>query len=252
MIIDTHAHYDNKRFNEDRYPLIESMPAAGIQILINVGCDLDTSRASIKLAEKYPFVYATVGAHPHYVKNLDDNELEKMKKMCSHEKVVAYGEQGLDFFHNFSPKDAQLHWFKRQLELTHELDLPAVIHSRDAHGDTAKLIEASNVRKGVVHSFSGNAELAKYYVDLGFYIGIGGVITFDKSGVLEGVVHATPLDRLLLETDCPYLTPAPFRGKRNDSAKLIHVAEKIAEIKNIPVNEVCSTTTANAKRLFGL
>ena len=252
MIIDTHAHYDNKRFNDDRYPLIESLPAAGIKTVINVGCDLESSHASIRLAEKFPFVYATVGAHPHYVKHLDDNKLDKMKNLCNHKKVVAYGELGLDFFHNFSPQTAQIHWFKRQLELTHELNLPAVIHAREAHDKTAKIIEESKVRKGVVHSFSGNADLAKFYVGLGFHIGIGGVITFDKSGVLEGVVHAIPLEWLLLETDCPYLTPAPYRGKRNDSAKLIYVAEKIAEIKRISTDEVCRVTTANAEQLFGV
>ena len=249
-IIDTHAHYDNKRFNDDRHRLIESLPSAGIKTVINVGCDMESSRASIKLAEKYPFVYATVGTHPHYVKSLDDNKLDKMKKMCSHEKVVAYGELGLDFYHNFSPQDVQIYWFKRQLDLACELGLPTIIHSRDAHEQTAKHIEASSVRNGVVHSFSGNAEYAKFYVNLGFYVGIGGVITFDKSGVLEGVVYVTPLERLLLETDCPYLTPIPYRGKRNDSTKLIYVAEKIAEIKGISTSEVCSATTANASRLF--
>jgi TatD DNase family protein len=183
---------------------------------------------------------------------LGDSKLDIIKRLCSHEKVVAYGELGLDFFHNFSPRDTQLFWFKRQLELAYEIDMPAVIHSRDAHDETAKLVEDSRVRKGVVHSFSGNADMAKFYVGLGFHVGIGGVVTFDRSGVLEGVVYATPLEWLLLETDCPYLTPRPYRGKRNDSAKLIYVAEKIAEIKGVTTDDVCRVTTASAKRLFGV
>jgi len=251
-IIDTHAHYDNKQFNQDRTTLLKSLPERGISTIINVGCDLRTSRASVKLAEAYPYVYATVGTHPHYAKELSEDSIKQLKSLCSHKKVVAYGEIGLDFFHNFSTPDVQRHWFKRQLELAHELDMPIVIHSRDANDEVFDTIKASPIRKGVVHSFSGDAALALDYVELGFHIGIGGVVTFDKTGRLQDAVAAIPLNKILLETDCPYLTPAPNRGKRNDSTNLAYVSAAIAKIKVTTAEAICDQTSKNAVEFFGI
>jgi TatD DNase family protein len=253
MIADSHAHYDHKRFKEDADTFIPALPSNGIGLVINVGCDLFTSNASIKLAKKYPHVYATVGVHPHSAKSLNEENLQKLKELATtNEKVVAIGETGLDFFHDFSPRDVQREWFKRQLELAHELDLPVVIHSREANQEVFDTILYSDVRKGVIHSFSGDWKLALRYVELGFHIGISGVVTFDKTNQLQSAVKEIPLDRILMETDCPYLTPAPHRSKRNDSTMLSYVAEAIAQIKGTTVETVCTQTMQNVGSLFGL
>ena len=251
-ITDTHAHYDNKQFNPDRKELLSSVAASGIEAIINVGCSFRSSKESIALAEAYPFIYATVGVHPHDAKSLSDKELTKLEAMAAHEKVVAYGEIGLDFFHNFSPPNVQRHWFKEQLQLVASLDLPVVIHSRDSAEETFSMIEKSPLRRGVIHSFSGDVMLAWNYANMGFHLGIGGPITFDKTRRLQNVVDALPLKKILLETDCPYLTPAPYRGKRNISSYLTYVVDAIAEIKGITTEEVCVQTTANAQDLFGI
>lgn len=251
-LIDSHAHYDHKRFDPDRDKLVKSLPGLGVVKIINVGCDMDSSEASIKLAEKYPFVYATVGVHPHDAKSLDEGGFESLKNMLSHKKVVALGEIGLDFYHNFSPPDVQKKWFKRQLALADEFGLPVVIHSRDAHDETMEIIKSSPVRKGVLHSFSGDDKLALQYIEMGFYIGISGVVTFDKAQTTKQTVAATPLSKILLETDCPYLAPVPHRGKRNDSGLLIHIAKVVAEIKNESYETICTETTANVGVLFGV
>ena len=252
-IIDTHAHYDHKQFNEDRNELLPNLPNLGIEYVINVGSDMKSTEASIKLAEKYPHIYASVGVHPHYASVFKDpTNLDKLRDFAGSKKVVAYGEIGLDFFHNFSPPDMQRQWFKEQLNMACELGMPVIIHSRDAHDEVFGIIEASTARKGVIHSFSGDAALAKRYIALGFYIGIGGVVTFKKADVLKEVCKVVPLSKILLETDCPYLAPHPFRGKRNDSTKLNLVAEEIAKIKGVSVEEVCTATTRNAKDLFGI
>jgi len=252
QIIDTHAHYEHKQFNQDREELLARLAKEGIANIINVGCDLQSSKASVALAEAYPFIFATVGVHPHYAKTLSEQNLELLKTLCDHEKIVAYGEIGLDFFHNFSPPDVQRHWFKRQLDLAEELDMPVIIHSRDAAEETFEMVQKSALRKGVIHSFSGDATLAWAYVNLGFHIGIGGVVTFDKTKRLQGVVDAIPLEKILLETDAPYLTPTPFRGKRNDSSYLTYVATAIAEIKGVPYEMICAQTCGNARELFGM
>jgi len=252
QLIDTHAHYDHKQFNQDREELLTQMAADGIASIINVGCDLKSSRESVALAEAHPFIYATVGVHPHNAKTLSDKSLKELEALCAHAKVVAYGEIGLDFFHNFSPPDIQRHWFKKQLDLVKELDIPAVIHSRDAAEETFEMVEKSSLKRGVIHSFSGDVALAYAYTHLGFHIGIGGVVTFDKTKRLQEVVDAIPLDKILLETDAPYLTPAPFRGKRNISSYLTYVATAIAEIKGVTYEQVCAQTSDNARGLFGV
>jgi len=252
QIIDTHAHYDHKQYNPDREELLASMASNGVTAIINVGCSTRSSKASIDLADAYSFIYATVGVHPHDAKSLSDKELKRLEAMCEHKKVVAYGEIGLDFFHNFSPPEVQRHWFKEQLQLTTSLDLPVVIHSRDAAEETFAMIEKSPLRRGVIHSFSGDVALAWSYTNMGFYIGIGGVVTYDKTKRLQNVVDAIPLEKILLETDAPYLTPAPLRGKRNSSSYLTYVASAIAEIKGISSEEVYTQTSENARALFGI
>jgi len=252
MIIDTHAHYDHRQYNGDRDSLIRSLPQNDVNFVINVGSSMNSSRASVRLAGEYEFFFASVGVHPHEAKSLDEEKLAELKALCNNKKVVAYGEIGLDFFHNFSPPDVQHVWFQRQLGLAHELDLPVIIHSRDAAEDVFDVIKDSSVRKGVIHSFSGDAALALRYINLGFYIGIGGVVTFNKAGTLKAAVEAVPLERIVLETDCPYLTPVPNRGKRNDSLHLTYIANEIAKIKGVSFETICAKTTENALNLFNL
>jgi len=251
-IFDSHAHYDHKRFDKDRDTLIKALPSQSVSAIINVGCDISSSLASVKLAEAYAYVYATAGVHPHEAKSLCEAGLQTIKKLCTHKKVVALGEIGLDFHYDFSPRDVQREWFQRQLSLAYEIDMPVVIHSRDAHEETFAMIEASPMRRGVIHSFSGDAALAAAYVALGFHIGISGVVTFDKTNMLQDVVAAIPLSRMLMETDAPYLTPAPFRGKRNESHYLKYVVEAIAKIKGETAESVCTQTSANVKSLLNL
>ncbi|MCL2372857.1 MAG: TatD family hydrolase [Defluviitaleaceae bacterium] len=250
MIIDTHAHYDHKRYDKDRHETLQAQVNGGITKIINIGCDLASSQASVKLAEAYSYIYATVGTHPHAAKEITEESMAEMIRLCQSEKVVAYGEIGLDYHYDFSPRDVQLKWFKRQLVAAAQLGLPVVIHSRDAAWEVFGTIKESPVRRGVIHSFSGDAQLALAYVELGFHIGIGGVVTFDNADELRAAVAATPMQRILLETDCPYLTPVPHRGKRNESRYLSHVAAAIGKIKS--VENVADVTAANAVELFGL
>lgn len=252
MIIDSHAHYDHKRFESDRNALLKFMPENGVELIINIGCDLPSSKASIRLAEAYSYVFATVGVHPHDAKSLTTAGIETLRQLCKHEKVVAVGEIGLDFHHDFSPRDTQREWFIRQLQLAEEFNMPVVIHSREANVEVFEAISNSRVRRGVIHSFSGDAALACEYVKLGFHIGISGVVTYDKTNKLQNAVAAIPLENILLETDAPYLTPVPHRGKRNESHYLIYVAAEIAKIKNLETDIVCLQTTKNVKALFNL
>ena len=249
-LIDSHAHYENDRYNQDRNQLLTAMQNSVVELIINVGCNIADSKHSIQLAEEYPHVYASVGVHPHYAKSLNSKMLSELKSFCVHPKVVAYGEIGLDFYHDFSPRDVQRKWFEKQLEAAHEVNLPVVIHSRDANEDVFDIIKNSPIRNGVIHSFSGDSTLAERYVEMGFNLGISGVVTYDKIGKLQNVVNKIPLKHLLLETDAPYLTPVPYRGKRNESQYLVHVAETIATIKGITVEEVCKQTSENTKNLF--
>lgn len=254
MFIDSHAHLDDRRFNGDRERIIESLKENKIDIAINIGADLKTSIDSVALAKKYDNIYAAVGVHPHSASELNPYNLERIKELSKNEKVVAIGEIGLDFYYDNSPRDVQRKWFKEQLKLAKELNLPVIIHSRDASQetfDTIKEAQDGNLR-GVLHCFSGSAEMAAEYVKLGFYISVGGPVTFKNARVVREVAEAVPLDKLLIETDCPYLTPEPYRGKRNEPAYVRYVAEKIAEIRGITVEEVAEATTRNTKELFGI
>jgi TatD DNase family protein len=255
---ESHAHYDDGRFDGDRNELLSAMPSLGVTMIINTACSVESIQASVKLAEAFPYVYATVGVHPHDAKTLTDERLEWMTLQCKHKKVVAVGEIGLDFYYDHSPRDTQRLWFKRQLIMASQVKLPVAIHSRDAAQETFDILAewaANNALKnrlGVIHSYSGSAQMALDYVKLGFYIGVGGVVTFDKTKKLPEVVEAVPLERLLIETDAPYLTPKPNRGKRNDSLNLKYIAEKIAEIKGVTQEEAAAATYRNARGLFGL
>lgn len=250
MYFESHAHYDDERFDDDRDELLAELPADGIETVVNSSSDIASSRASIALAEKYPYFYASVGVHPHEVSKMTEADIDTLREMSKHPKVVALGEMGLDFYYDLSPRDSQRYWFKRQLELAEELDMPIIVHSRDASQECFDIISQSNVRKGVIHCYSGSAPMAKDYADMGFYIGVGGSLTFKNNKKTVEVVEKLPLEKILIETDSPYLAPVPYRGRRNDSRLLKYVVEKISEIKNIPEIDICNITKNNAIDLF--
>ena len=230
MYFESHAHYDDERFDDDRDELLSSFPEEGIETVINSSSDISSSKASIALADKYPFFYASVGVHPHEVGKMSEEDIETLKKLSKHPKVVAVGEIGLDYYYDLSPRDEQRYWFKRQLELAYELDMPIIVHSRDAAQECFDIIKASKVRNGVIHCYSGSAQMAKDYIEMGFYIGIGGSLTFKNNRKTVEAVEQIPIDKILIETDAPYLAPVPYRGRRNDSRLLKYVVEKIGDI----------------------
>ena len=251
MIFDSHAHYDSEQFNEDRDELLNAMESKGVGTILNSGASWDSVTEVVELVEKYPFMYAAVGVHPDEVGALNDERFEYMKAQCQKEKVVAVGEIGLDYYWDNESHDVQQKWFIKQLELAREMDLPVIIHSRDAAADTLEIMkEHAKGLRGVIHCFSYSIELAREYVKMGFHIGIGGVVTFKNGRKLKEIAAEIPLDRILLETDCPYLAPVPFRGKRNDSSYISYVAQEIAELKGISYEEVVAKTEQNGKELF--
>ena len=251
MIFDTHAHYDDEQFNEDRVELLNSMEEQGVGTIVNVSAAYNSCRKVIALAKEYPFVYAAVGIHPDEVGSLNEETFAQMKELFKEGKVVAVGEIGLDYYWDNEPREVQKKWFIRQLELARELDLPVLIHSREAAADTMEIMkEHAKGLSGVIHCFSYSPEQAKEYVKMGFYLGIGGVVTFKNAKKLKEVVQEIPLESLVLETDSPYLAPVPNRGKRNSSLNLVYVAEEIAGLKGISYEEVVRQTTENAKKLY--
>ncbi len=250
MLIDSHAHLEMKEFDYDREEVIKRARQAGVGFVITVGTNLMLSRKAVELAERHENIYATVGIHPHDVAKTDKRTYEALKELAHKPKVVAYGEIGLDFFRNISPQEKQIDLFGRQLELAKELQLPVIIHDRDAHEQTLRIVGASGVRRGVFHCFSGDYDMAKQCLDLGFYISVPGVVTYDKAKTVQDVVRHVPLSSILLETDAPYLAPVPHRGKRNEPSFIIHTAKKVAEIKGVSLEEVADATTRNAKSLF--
>jgi len=253
MIFESHAHYDSHQFDEDREALLSSMQENGVETIVNVCADWDSVTEVVGMVQKYPFMYAAVGLHPDEVGDLDDERFEFLKAQCQNEKVVAIGEIGLDYYWDNESHDIQKKWFVRQLELARELDLPVIIHSRDAAEDTLNIMkELAQGLRGVIHCFSYSKELAEEYVKMGFHIGIGGVVTFKNGKKLKEVADVVPLERILLETDCPYLAPEPYRGKRNSSLYIPHIAQAIADIKGITYEEVVAQTEQNAKELFGI
>lgn len=254
MIFDTHAHYDDDAFDEDRDVLLSGMREQNVEYIVNVGASMVSSERSIKLAEKYPFVYAAVGVHPDEVGELDEEKFEKLKEWTTHEKVKAVGEIGLDYYWDKEKHDLQKHWFMRQMELASEVKLPMIVHSREAAKDTLDMVIAAKPLNlsGIIHCYSYSVEQAREYLNMGYYIGIGGVVTFKNAKKLKEVAEYTPLSQIVLETDCPYLAPTPFRGKRNDSSKIAYVAEELAAIKQIPVEEVIRITNENGRRLYNI
>ena len=253
MFFDTHAHYDDERFDEDRDTLLASMPENNVGLILNPGCDVESSRKAVSYANKYPFVYAAVGIHPDEVGSLNEETFAQMKELFKEEKVVAVGEIGLDYYWDNEPREVQKKWFIRQLELARELDLPVLIHSREAAADTMEIMkEHAKGLSGVIHCYSYSKEMAQEYIKMGFYIGVGGVVTFKNAKKLKEVVENIPLTSIVLETDCPYMAPEPNRGKRNNSAYIRYVAEKIAELKGIMYEEVVEQTEKNAREMYRL
>ena len=250
-IFDTHAHYDDEKFDDDRAQVLSSLKDGGVCGVVDCGCDLSSSLKAIELSEKYDFIYAAVGIHPHETAEAGANDFDEIKKLFSKEKVVAVGEIGLDYHYDFSPREVQLTFFERQIILSKELDLPIIVHDREAHEDTMNLLKKYKP-KGVVHCFSGSAEMAKEVLKLGMYIGLGGAVTFKNARKPLEVAAIIPDDRLLLETDCPYMAPVPFRGSRCDSTMIAYTAQKLAEERGCEVQSLIDKCRVNAKELFKL
>ena len=254
MFIDSHAHLDDKKFDRDRDMIIKNLRSNGIEIVVNVGADLKSSKSTVELAKKYENIYAVIGVHPHSASELNRDAIETLKSLSKEEKVVAIGEIGLDFYYDNSPRDIQRSAFKTQIQLAKELSLPIVIHSRQADQetfDTIKELKDENL-KVLLHCYSGSVELAEEYLKLGCYISLGGPVTFKNARVPKEVAKMVPLDRLLVETDCPYLTPVPYRGKRNEPMFVKYTAEKIAEIKGIELEELAKSTLENTRKFFSI
>lgn len=256
MIFESHAHYDDERFDEDRDQLLSSMQENGIEYIVNIGSDIESVKTTIELTKKYSFIYGAVGVHPSDVGELDDTKIEWLYEQSKNDKVVAIGEIGLDYYweKEEAAKEIQKKCFVAQLNIAKKANLPVVIHSRDAAKDTLDIMKSEKADKigGVVHCFSYSKEMALEYVNMGFYIGIGGVITFSNAKKLKEAVEVIPLEKIVLETDCPYLAPVPNRGKRNSSLNLPYIAKEIANIKGVTYEEVVALTNTNAKELFGI
>lgn len=254
MIFESHAHYDDEVFDEDREALLASLAEHGIGTVVNIGASMAGSEATVRLAERYPFFYGAVGVHPSEVEELDEESFERLRTLCGHEKIIAVGETGLDYHYPEPTVSLQKEWFARQLTLAREVKLPVIIHSREAAKDTLDIMQAHRAGEigGVVHCFSYAKEMAREYLNMDFYFGIGGVITFKNAKKLKEAVEYIPIDKILLETDSPYLSPEPHRGERNSSLNLPYVAAEIAAVKGLSYEEVAERTEENARRLFGL
>lgn len=252
MLFDSHAHLDDKRFDKDRDAILQNAKDNQVDFIMNPGADLESSKRAVELAKKYEMIYAAVGVHPHDAKKMDDITLSLLKALAKEEKVKAIGEIGLDYYYDNSPREIQKKWFRKQIQLAKSLGLPIIVHDRDAHDDTLRILKEEDAfSTGVLlHCFSGSAEMARQYVDLGAYISIAGPVTFKNAKKPKGVAKVVPLDRLMIETDAPYLTPEPNRGKRNESAYVQHICAKIAHIREISYEEVGKATCTTAKTFF--
>ena len=251
MLFDTHAHMDDLAFAEDRRELLRELPNHQIGLLMNPGCSRESSYNAVALAKEYDYIYAAVGSHPDAADEVNEEVLEEYRKLCKqNDKVKAIGEIGLDYHYEDIPREIQKKAFRAQMELAAELDLPVIVHERDAHEDGMTIVREFPQVKGVFHCYSGSAEMARQLVELGWYIGFTGVLTFKNARKAVEVAASIPLDRIVLETDCPYMAPDPFRGKRNDPSKLYRMAEKLAEIRGLPVEEIHRITVENGKRLY--
>lgn len=252
MIFDTHAHYDDKQFDQDREELLASMKDNGIGTIVDVGSNMETSAWIVDAVKRYPMMYGAVGVHPSDTADLTDSDIDTLKEYAGKDKILAIGEIGLDYYWDEPERAIQKKWFEAQIELAREVKLPIIIHSRDAAKDTYDIMKALHAEEigGVVHCFSYSKEMARQFLDMGFYIGIGGVVTFKNAKTLKEVAAYTPLDRIVLETDCPYLSPEPNRGKRNSSLNLNYVAEALSQIKGINKEELIAVTEENARQLY--
>ena len=251
MLFDTHAHLDDRAFDEDRAELLAALPDRGLELVMNPGCSLASSRNVVKITAEYDYVYAAVGSHPDVADEVNEAVIEEYRKLCKQNpKVKAIGEIGLDYHYEDIPREIQMRAFRMQMELARELGLPVIIHEREAHEDGMAVIREFSDVTGVFHCYSGSAEMARQLVDRGWYIGFTGVLTFKNARKAVEVASSIPLDRIVLETDCPYMAPEPFRGKRNDPGKLYRMAEKLAEIRGVSLKEIHAITVENGKRLY--
>ena len=251
MLFDTHAHMDDRAFDDDRAELLADLPNQGIQLLMNPGCSLASSCNTSKLSQEYDYIYAAVGSHPDVADEVNEKVLEEYRKLCKlNPKIRAIGEIGLDYHYEDIPREIQLRAFRMQMALARELGLPVIVHERDAHEDGMAVVREFPDVTGVFHCYSGSAEMAKELVKKGWYIGFTGVLTFKNARKAIEVASQIPLERIVLETDCPYMSPEPFRGKRNDPGKLYRMAEKLAEIRGLTVEEIHRITVENGKRLY--
>ena len=253
MIFDTHAHYDDDAFDEDRDTLLGEIFSSGICCITDVGASVKSSKSAVALSKKWPQIYAAVGVHPDSTADMTEEDIETLRSLAQEKKVVAIGEIGLDYYWDKEGHDLQKHWFIRQLDLAREMNKPVMIHSREAAADTMEIMkEHGKGLKGVIHCYSYSLEMAREYVKMGYYIGVGGVVTFKNSKKLKEIVEEIPLESIVLETDCPYLAPVPNRGKRNDSGMLKYVVQELAALKGITPEEVIRITEENARRFYGI
>ena len=254
MLIDSHAHMDIQDFDDDRAEVFDRALKGGLTHIITIGIDLDSSRSVLELARKYDFIFASVGYHPHNAKRCEPQWLDKLEQMASEPKVVAWGEIGLDYYRRYSSPDDQLNMFRRQLEIANDLNLPVIIHDREAHNDVFKILKkmGKGERKGVIHCFSGDRDMASAFIKLGYYISIPGTVTYKKASQIRDVAASIPIEYMLIETDSPFLSPVPKRGKRNEPLFVTFTAQEIARIRNIEFEEVARRTSENTKALFGL
>ena len=252
MLFDTHAHMNDPAFEEDRQEVLLGLKDKGVENILNVGCCLASSRDCIAMAEQYPFVYASVGSHPDSADEVNEEVIEQYRKMAQHPKVRAIGEIGLDYYYETVPREIQQKAFRMQMVLAKELNMPVIVHERNAHDDGMRIVKEFPEVTGVFHCYSGSAEMARQLVNMGWYIGFTGVLTFKNARKAVETAESIPLERIVLETDCPFMAPEPFRGKRNDPGYLFRMAERLAEIRGISVEEVHRITTENAKRLYRL
>lgn len=256
MYFESHAHYDDAAFDEDRDSLLSSFKEKGIDYVVNSASTIESSKFGLELSRKYDFLYAAVGVHPHDAVSLDEERFKELSNLAQEEKAVAIGEIGLDFHYDFSPRDSQRYWFKKQLDLAKDMNKPVIIHSREAAQETFDMIKEAGLSErggkgaGVIHCYSGSVEMALQYIEMGYFIGVGGVITFSNSKKLVEVVKAISLEHILIETDCPYLSPVPKRGKRNSSLNLPYIVDKISQIKEMSHAETAEITKQNAIKLF--
>lgn len=254
MIFDSHAHYDDTAFDDDREMILDSLKDNGIGYVVDIGADMESTYKAVELAGKYPFIYAAAGIHPGSAEECTQDNIKKLYELSLEEKVAAIGETGLDYHYEPVEKEQQKECFEAQMDLAHKTGLPLVIHSREAAKDTLEMMKSSDAAGvgGVIHCFSYGKEMAREYLDMGFYLGIGGVLTFGNAKKLREVTEYSPLDRILLETDCPYLSPEPKRGSRNSSLNLPYVVKAIADIKKVSEQEVITTTCENALKMYGI